>query len=169
MSRVLVLGGGGPLGIGWAAGLLEGVVEGGVTLGDADLVVGTSAGSVVGAQLTSGRTLADVVSPASAAWPWWSSQASAGSRDLAEMLASGGSDDVPEEEYVAWFGFLKGAHWAESFRCASFGIDTGQPAIWDSVSGVELQRAVASCCSLPGIAPPVTLAGSRYIDGGARD
>ena len=53
MSRALVLGGGGPVGIGWQAGLLAGLADSGVMLRQADLVVGTSAGSVVGAQLTS--------------------------------------------------------------------------------------------------------------------
>jgi NTE family protein len=169
VSRGLVLGGGGPLGIGWEAGLLAGLAEAGVMFRDADLVVGTSASSVVGAQLTSNRTLADVVPPMSEAWPWLSNDATAGPLDLAEMLAQGSRAAVSEEEFVASFGFLSGAQWAESFRCTSFGMDSGQFAIWDRASGVELQRAVASSCSVPGISPPVTLAGAPYIDGGARD
>jgi NTE family protein len=105
----------------------------------------------------------------SEAWPWLSNDATAGPLDLAEMLAQGSRAAVSEEEFVASFGFLSGAQWAESFRCTSFGIDSGQFAIWDRASGVELQRAVASSCSVPGISPPVTLAGAPYIDGGARD
>ena len=50
----LVLGGGGITGIAWEIGLLAGLADAGVDLSSADLVVGTSAGSVVGAQLTSG-------------------------------------------------------------------------------------------------------------------
>lgn len=38
-------------GVGWEIGLLAGLAEAGVDLSGADLVVGTSAGSVVGAQL----------------------------------------------------------------------------------------------------------------------
>ncbi len=45
----LVLGGGGITGIAWEVGLLAGLAEAGVDLSGADLVVGTSAGSVVGA------------------------------------------------------------------------------------------------------------------------
>src|SRR5687768_10690370 len=52
--RALVLGGGGITGIGWELGLLAGLAEAGLDLSGADLVVGTSAGSVVGAKLTSG-------------------------------------------------------------------------------------------------------------------
>ena len=63
MSRALVLGGGGPVGIAWEAGLLAGLAEGGVPAADADFIVGTSAGSVVGALLALGRAPADLARP----------------------------------------------------------------------------------------------------------
>ncbi len=53
----LVLGGGGITGIAWEIGLLAGLADAGVDLTGAGLVVGTSAGSVVGAQLTGGAEL----------------------------------------------------------------------------------------------------------------
>ncbi|MEO9321871.1 patatin-like phospholipase family protein [Nocardioides sp. C4-1] len=52
-KRALVLGGGGITGIAWETGLLHGLAEAGVDLTTADRVVGTSAGSIVGAQITS--------------------------------------------------------------------------------------------------------------------
>ena len=55
-----MLGGGGITGIAWELGLLAGLAEGGVRLGEADLVVGTSAGSVVGAQLLSGAPVEEL-------------------------------------------------------------------------------------------------------------
>ena len=48
MGSALVLGGGGITGIAWETGVLTGLRRGGVDLTAADLVVGTSAGSVVG-------------------------------------------------------------------------------------------------------------------------
>ena len=48
--RALVLGGGGVTGVAWEVGMLLGLAESGVDLGTADLLVGTSAGSVVAAQ-----------------------------------------------------------------------------------------------------------------------
>ncbi|MGA8845431.1 MAG: patatin-like phospholipase family protein [Nocardioides sp.] len=51
--RGLVLGGGGITGIAWETGLLHGLAERGVDLTTADRIVGTSAGSIVGAQITS--------------------------------------------------------------------------------------------------------------------
>jgi NTE family protein len=52
-DRALVLGGGGVAGIAWMTGLLFGLSEQGVDLGAAEMIVGTSAGSAVAAQLGS--------------------------------------------------------------------------------------------------------------------
>ncbi|MEO7351151.1 MAG: patatin-like phospholipase family protein [Marmoricola sp.] len=61
MTRTaLVLGGGGITGIAWELGILKGLADAGVDLSGADLVVGTSAGSVVGAQMTGGRSLEEL-------------------------------------------------------------------------------------------------------------
>src|SRR3954454_24925039 len=53
-GTALVLGGGGITGIAWELGLLAGLAERGVDLTGADLGIGTSAGSVVGAQIATG-------------------------------------------------------------------------------------------------------------------
>ena len=49
--RAIVLGGGGVAGIAWETGLLTGLKQLGIDFGQADVVVGTSAGSVVGVGL----------------------------------------------------------------------------------------------------------------------
>jgi NTE family protein len=51
MTRALILGGGGVTGIAWEAGVLQGLAESGFDIRHWDLVVGTSAGSIVGAKL----------------------------------------------------------------------------------------------------------------------
>ena len=56
----LVLGGGGLTGIAWELGLIKGLRDGGVDLTGADVVIGTSAGSAVGAQITSDEDLEDL-------------------------------------------------------------------------------------------------------------
>ena len=53
-ARALVLSGGGTAGGAWMLGLIHGLREEGVDLGDADLIVGTSAGARTGAQLAAG-------------------------------------------------------------------------------------------------------------------
>ena len=50
-SRALVLGAGGPIGRIWQSGLIAGLIEREIDLGDASLIIGTSAGAIVGAQL----------------------------------------------------------------------------------------------------------------------
>lgn len=57
MKLTLVLGGGGVAGIAWETGLLKGLRDAGVDLTGADVIIGTSAGSVVGAQLANGCEL----------------------------------------------------------------------------------------------------------------
>lgn len=57
MDRALVLGGGGVAGIAWEVGVIHGLIREGVDLTDADLIVGTSAGSVVGALIATGADL----------------------------------------------------------------------------------------------------------------
>lgn len=169
VTHALVLGGGGPLGVGWQAGLLTSLINAGVPVADAEFVVGTSAGSIVGAQLTTGRPLADLVEPISRSAPW-QTDGCGESPDLDEMLATRDpADATPEEEWVAHFDFLGGANWPKSFHCTAFSLDSGDFAVWDASSGVELPRAVASSCTLPGLVSPVTIHGETWIDGGARD
>ena len=62
-SRALVLGGGGPVGIAWESGLLAGFAQAGVDLGKADHILGTSAGSFVGARLAMGAETAKLADP----------------------------------------------------------------------------------------------------------
>lgn len=54
--RALVLGGGGLVGMGYHAGALKALEEWGVDLGGSDVIVGTSAGAVMGSYIASGWT-----------------------------------------------------------------------------------------------------------------
>ncbi|WP_314214963.1 patatin-like phospholipase family protein [Pseudarthrobacter equi] len=59
-ERALVLGGGGSTGNAWLIGVMAGLSEAGLDVTDADLVIGTSAGSTAAAQL-SGATPAELL------------------------------------------------------------------------------------------------------------
>ena len=58
--RILVLGGGGSVGIAWEEGILAGLLDAGLDVRNADLIIGTSAGSVVGTHLRHGRDPRDL-------------------------------------------------------------------------------------------------------------
>ena len=168
LSRALVLGGGGPLGVGWQAGLLSALAGASVHVGDADFVVGTSAGSIVGAQVTTGQPLSDLLAPISRRAPWLGE--SGQPVDLGDLIAtSDATNAASEDDWIASFDFLGARKWPATFHCTSFSITSGSFAVWDQASGLDLQRAVASSCSVPGLVSPVTINMESWIDGGARD
>src|SRR4051812_15408377 len=66
-ERALVLGGGGSTGNAWLIGVIAGLFDAGLDVTEADLIIGTSAGSTAAAQITSAsptRLLADILSAA---------------------------------------------------------------------------------------------------------
>jgi NTE family protein len=194
-GRALVLGGGGPVGIAWESGLIAGLAESGIDLSSADFIVGTSAGSVVGAQIAMGRAPAALVEPFTEnAEPAPNESLSkppdlsllvsklmesyAGARPNEEVCREIGAwalqaSTFGEEAHVARFeSMLAGlSHetWPQRrFACTAVDAVSGQFVIWDNASGVPLVRAVASSCAVPGIAAPITINGRRYMDGGMR-
>jgi NTE family protein len=46
--------------------------------------------------------------------------------------------------------------------------DDGEFVVFDRDAGVSLVDAVSASCAVPGVWPPVTINGRRYIDGGMR-
>lgn len=199
MSRALVLGGGGPLGIAWESGLVAGLAQAGVDLGSADHYMGTSAGAFVGARLALGaetKTFADLIiadripgdqrpssgsggpPPDLTALMRLMGEAQGGTRNPAEVRQEIGAfalaaPTMPEAAFLETFGrsfvSLPDDAWPErSFACTAVDAETGAFQLWTKSSGVGVVRAVASSCSVPGVYPPVTLNGRRYIDGGMR-
>lgn len=77
---------------------------------------------------------------------------------------------MPEESFVGSFGSIAkpGEAWPRGFACTAVDAADGSFVVWEESSGVELGRAIASSCSVPGIFPPITIHGRRYIDGGMR-
>jgi len=197
-TRALVLGGGGPVGIAWESGLVAGLAQAGVDLGQADFTMGTSAGSFVGARLALGsdpRALADPIiadripgedkRPVAGGPPpdlsklmLLMGEAQGGLRNPAEVRAEIGAfalaaPTLDEQAFIESFGrsfaSLPVDAWPErGFACTAVDAVTGAFQLWTKDSGVGVVRAVASSCSVPGVYPPVTLNGRRYIDGGMR-
>ncbi|HEY0437684.1 MAG TPA: patatin-like phospholipase family protein [Phenylobacterium sp.] len=201
-SRALVLGGGGPVGIAWESGLVAGLAQAGCDLGEADFILGTSAGSFVGARLALGadrKTFADPIvadripgdganqragSSRTGPPPDLSrlmalmAEARGGARNPAKVRAEIGAwalaaQTMSEEAFIESFGHsfasLPVDAWPKrGFACTAVDAETGAFQLWTSEAKVGVVRAVASSCSVPGVYPPVTLNGRRYIDGGMR-
>jgi NTE family protein len=192
VRRALVLGGGGITGIAWELGIPAGLAELGIDLSDADLVIGTSAGSVVGAKLTSGTDLESLyaeqlqpptseqrarlgprqlVSYAWAALRARDDQVGFGVRmgRLAIRTADQGRTPSVTERLAIIESRLPSTAWPDRpLVLTAVDALTGAFRTFDATSGVPLLEAVAASCAVPGVYPPVTIDGRRYIDGGMR-
>ncbi|MFE2479678.1 patatin-like phospholipase family protein [Streptomyces sp. NPDC059389] len=187
-DTALVLGGGGLTGVGWEAGILYGLARAGVDLTAADLVVGTSAGSVVGAQLTSGllspqelyeRQLGDPAGEVAARLGTGliaryavamvrSRDPEAYRRRVGALALAADTGEEAERRKVLEARLVSHA-WPER-RLVVTAVDalTGELAAFDRESGAGLVDAVSASCAVPGVWPPVTVGGRRFIDGGIR-
>ncbi|GGX98564.1 patatin-like phospholipase family protein [Streptomyces anandii] len=186
-GTALVLGGGGPVGGAWLAGVLAGLTEAGIDLAGAGVVIGTSAGAVFGSRLRSGVPASDlyerqlsgadavrlpVTARQTARFLW----AALGSRDpqrSVERLARAAlhAPTGPESDVFDTVGALLGdvRDWPErELRIAAVDAHSGRTEVFDSHSGVTLLEAVAASCAVPVVWPPVTVAGRRWMDGGSR-
>lgn len=182
-----MLGGGGVTGIAWELGILKGLADTGVDVTGADSVTGTSAGSVVGAQVTGTRSL-DEVYATQLAPPDHEIGAKVARttmfRLVPPMLVPGS-----EERKLRRIGRMSmRAHppggterlevirsrlgdvpWPDcDLRITAVEAETGAFVVFDRTSGVELVLAVAASCAVPLVWPAVAINGRHYLDGGMR-
>ncbi len=190
-KRALVLGGGGVVGIAWESGIMQGLQNTGVDPADADLIIGTSAGSVVGAQIAMGMPVAGLVQAQSrpgdgsiegamgqvdqqvltAVFTKWAGSPEATPPVRAEIGAMAlASRTASEEEFIAAIRSLLGTEdWPQkALVLTAVDAQSGEFVTWDRTTGVSLTLAVASSCAVPGLFPPITINGLRYMDGGVR-
>jgi NTE family protein len=188
--RALVLGGGGLAGIGWETGVLAGLAQEGADVTDADLIIGTSAGAAVGAQVAGGLGLEDLfqrqVDPAR------QPREMPADLDLGEYTAAlvellGDATDpleirrrvgawaletptAPEAKRREVMAARLPVHtWPERpLAVVAVDASTGETRVFDGRSGACLVDAVAASSAVPGIWPPVTIDGRRYVDGAVR-
>ena len=183
----LVLGGGGVAGVAWHTGRAVGLSEGGMDLSVADHLVGTSAGSTIAAQIAGGLTLTELfdrqVDPRRSPT---SSDRGLSIAELWERMAPIYAESADGAERRRRLGPLsRPTRSTEAVRRRVIAPDSRDSAGWTTgcggggrgdhrrtagvrrgSSGVDLVDAVAASCAVPGIWPPVTIGGARYIDGG---
>jgi NTE family protein len=190
-KRALVLGGGGVAGIAWETGILLGIADespsAAAALLDSDVLLGTSAGSTVVAQISSGLDLAELfarqVSEASAEL-----DPGVGIDGITELfLAAMADPDASVAQKRQRIGAvalaadtlaeplrrnviaqrLPSHTWPQrDVRFTAIDAATGELVVLDRDSGVGLVDAVAASCAVPGAWPPVTIGDRRYMDGG---
>ena len=189
-EHALVLGGGGVAGIARMTGLLAGLAQAGDDLTEAELLIGTSAGATVAAQVGSGLALEQLF--ARQTEPALQSAELVAELDLTELgariagyLAGATTQEqilrqigayalaaqtVPESARRAVIESRLPTHdWpGRRLQLTAVDAETGELRVFDAESGVSLIDAVAASCAVPGIWPPVRIGGRRYVDGGVR-
>ena len=189
----LVFAGGGVAGIAWEVGVMQGLLDADPHLVERLLapdtrIIGTSAGSAVGAQLAGATGVAEAFAT-----------------QLEEETAELGADIDAVELQAKFVAAIDGAtspedarrrigrlaletpsvdesvrievirsrlvdtQWPQrDLKVTAVEVESGDFVVFDRTSGVELADAVAASCAVPGVWPPVTINGSRYMDGGVR-
>lgn len=189
-KRALILAGGGIAGIAWETGILRGIADEtpqtARALIESDVLVGTSAGSTVAAQISSTTSLEELyerqIADTSAEIDpgvdidtitglFMTAMSQPG--DVADKVRHIGSVALhtptvaePVRRRVIE-ARLPSHRWPEQdLRITAIDTATGELAVFDASSGVELVDAVAASCAVPGTWPPVTIGNRRYMDGG---
>lgn len=186
----LVLGGGGFVGHAWHVGILAGVADAtGWDARSAEVIVGTSAGAVVAAELRAGHRPADLLLPGVGATPTAAPRPVLGPRSYrpaapavvagllrrrgpaslglaaACLLPRGRRDPAVISDAVAGL-FPGGAPWPTGLRVCATRLVDGKRVV---LAGPEpdLATAVAASCAMAGFFTPVVIDGVEHIDGGA--
>lgn len=191
ITHALILGGGGVAGVAWELGILTGLQDRGVNVRGADLLIGASAGSVVGAQIASEATMESLF--ALQLTPVEQSRERMAVLDftpMMEIVTQASTTSAPDfkairarigayalttatiseaERRAVIMARLPSHTWPQQrLLIVAVDTETGEEYVIDRASGVSLVDAVAASCAVPGIWPPVTIAGRRYMDGGVR-
>ena len=191
MSLALVLAGGGVAGIAWETGFLLGVQDESpptaTRLLGADVLLGTSAGSTVAAQISNGACLEDLfarqvsentdeITPGvdiDELMTLFEEAAADTGSSVAERLRRIGQRAVsaptvaPKVRRAVIEKRLPSHEWPDRpLKITAIDVATGQRATFDLGSGVALVDAVAASCAVPAVWPPVTIGHRQFMDGG---
>ncbi|MEW2449560.1 patatin-like phospholipase family protein [Streptomyces parvulus] len=186
-STALVLGGGGLTAYGWQVGVLAGLADAGPHPGDADVLAGTSAGSLLALDLAKGSTPEDLHTEQvdrqrrmidvdftlsmTARYLWASLRSRDPDRTLGHLSRPAPSvRDVPETAVLEAIGpHIPVEDWPDR-PVRLFAVDalTGTPKGFTATDGVHLAHAKAATCALPPLFPPITIGEGPWMDGGVR-
>ncbi|QHC59147.1 patatin-like phospholipase family protein [Rathayibacter sp. VKM Ac-2760] len=193
MPGALVLAGGGLAGIAWELGIVRGLSDASpaaarLLLDPSTTLIGTSAGSAVASQLSTSVGLDEAYASQlreesseigavvdverlqamyAAAIEGATSPEDARRRIGVLALETATLSEESRRDVIA--ARVADADWPEQ-RLLITAIDTATGAleVFDRTSGVGLVDAIAASCAVPGVWPPVSIDGVRYMDGGVR-
>jgi NTE family protein len=185
----VVLGGGGQVGGVWELSVIKGLADAGVDLSQADLLVGTSAGAVIGAQMGVGRSpgelLAARLAPPSGPGPsprstedtqffndtlpmWIPAVVDVNARVVLGQRALQTPHPIPQQAQEAiWrqqYGII--AWPARALKVSAVDVADGSVRWLDNDQGVPIETAVAASTAQPGLQAPIAIGDERYMDGG---
>jgi NTE family protein len=179
MKRALLLCGGGLKLAAWEYGVAEGLLEGGVDLRSADVILGTSVGAVAGVYFARGTAPAEMplpVPPASftpdpGAFERFGAlrrSAPAMNPEIGQAIAKVAQDAVtiPLAEFLAWFRELVGDDaWPPTeLVIPAVNCVTGALVGFRRADGLPLSLALAAANAVPGMRPPVPIDGIPHMD-----
>lgn len=210
VRRAFVFGGGGVLGYAWMIGALSAIDDiAGVDVVDSDIVVGTSAGSVLAALVSCGISTAELrrhhqgqSAPGDLDISWDYDNITGGARPprpslrpgspgllldalrhprrvgpllaLSAALPTGRGSLMPIRDAIAAVIMVSSdrpPHDSRALRPAPWIVATdyrsGARVVFGRDLSADLPTAVVASCAIPAWYEPVSIDGSRYIDGGA--
>lgn len=187
IRRALVLGAGGPAASSWETGVIAGLADEGIDVRNAALFVGTSAGSRVAAQITSGHALEELFERQIHPQPVGGDAGKVDFKKLKADYVRAREGDGGDIGFLKRMGILavnaSTASEADTLKrvasqllaeawpvqevmAVAVDTETGVRRAFDRSSGVPLRDAVAASGAAPGMSPAITIEGRRYMDGG---
>jgi len=184
---VWVLGGGGIAGIAWEMGMLAGLAEEGVTVDAGSVVIGTSAGAIVGARAVSGIPIRQLFDRESGGIDY----ETAGPLRLRQLLtlataqlfartperaaqrigarALAATVDDPSRQLRVAAARLPVHEWPDAdLRITTVDAVSGELRVFARGDAATLVEAVAASSAVPLSSLPVLIGGHHYMDGGMR-
>lgn len=167
--------------------MLAGFADEGVHVAPSAMVIGTSAGSVVGGQLASGegtekmfeRQVAKVINEPTvtmgagtllkfATAQLFVKTPEEGGRKIGKLAMA--ADVGTPEERIAVIGTRLPSHeWGDlDLHLTVVDAESGERRVITKSDGIPLVHAVAASCAIPLVWPPIVIEGRSYIDGGMR-
>lgn len=184
----IVLGGGGVTGIAWLIGIFAGLQRNGFSVPRSCEFIGTSAGSVMCAQLAHGLSSETLLEQqlqeggtGETFRPYSQRDADAKNRVLVEKV---NGDLVAARKRIGAFALrsetpslderraiirtrLDNQQWPDApLRLTAVDVESAERVVLDKSTGLSLLDAVMASCAVPGVWPSVPFANMKLMDGG---